>query len=501
MGRRGSGKSTYLNHLSQKDNIVPIPIKIWEVIDIVESQVEAILKRQATIDSEKVADIWQLIFMSLACLKASELSIDDSKIKEFLKAFPIREISKGAIVKIVTSVIQQIKKVYLEKDEIFDIVVCVDSISSSLNTVDSLEMSLSISLSLSLSLLRNNRVLIFMLDNPERFTRDEILDLSQRSQDKPREQTIAGLLNLAGRMNKGNIGVQLRLCIPSEQYFYLKKVSQSKGKDFKKTQLLHWTSGEILSMVAHRYIAFLTVYPEYRNDNDYNKLLKIPIYTREGAKEFWKKIFPDKIKNGRGKSERALVYLLRHTQLLPRQLLDYLNKTINLAMEGGQTDFTKIDVLYLKRAIEDAEYETSAEVIDAYSYSYPEANEIFGTVLQKLPILTTAKDIKDIHYKGTDAKGILHKNSGHPQVSTTSQRFLRLLIETGVYGKVLHEPKENSIGYLEAEFEYTINGVLKIDDDDELAMHPLYSGGISPQLYSMIEKNTLGVYPVGTDLG
>ncbi len=493
LGRRGSGKSTYLNHLSQKDNVIPLGLKIWDMIDLVESQVEDILNRQKTIDAEKVSDIWHLIFMTLASVEATKQSINNSEITTFLRSLPIGEVGSNSLVQVASKIIEKLKSVYIGSKDNFDIEICLDAITASSTTLDMLEKTLSDTLS------NSDKVIVFMLDNPERFTREEIIDLSKKSQYEAREKTISGLLNLSGRINKGNIGIQLRLCIPSEQYFYLKKVSSSKKKDFNATQILHWKSGDILSMAAHRYLVFLTVYPEYRDDITYIDLVKLPIYSRNGSIQFWNNVLGSDIKNGRKVKEDVLTYLLRHTQLVPRQLLDYLNRAVNLSIKDGCRDLTKLAAIYVKNAIEEVEYDISSEVIDAYSYSYPEANEIFDVVLPKLPILTTAKEIKDDLYKTTDAKAVLKRNSNHPQVIQSKERFLRLLVETGVYGKVSQTPKERSMGYVEAEFEYTIHGSMRVTDSDQLAMHPLFSGNISPVLYSMLEDNIMGVYPIGTD--
>lgn len=493
LGRRGAGKSSYLNHLAQKKNIIPIPIKIWDFIDIVESQVEAILKRQKSIDAEKVADIWHLILITITCMKAASLSIENESVKQLVSAFPVERGSKNLFLKAAHLITKKLRETYSGLDDKFEIELCMEAISSTMNTLDEIEASLSD------LLIDQNKVIILMLDNPERLTRPEMEGLSLRSQDAPRERTISGLLNLCGRINKGNEGVQIRLCIPSEQFFYLKKVSDSKKKDFNSTQLLHWRSHEILSMAAHRYLTLLTVHKELRSESNYKTLLKHKIYTRDGSKNFWIDIFEGKIVNGRTTNETPVVYLLRHSQLLPRQFLDFLNKVITISLGSGNRDLCFIESMHLKEAVEAVEYEISFEVIDAYSYSYPEANDMFDQVLPKLPILTTAKQLKDTIYKGSGAKGVQQQHQAHPQVTLGAERFLRMLIETGVYGKVCHEPKENSRGYIEAEFEYTINGVLKVDTDDQLAMHPLFSGHLSPHLYSMLDNKTLGVYPVGTD--
>lgn len=493
LGRRGSGKSSYLNHIAHKKNVVPVPIKIWDFIDIVESQVEAILTRQKSIDAEKVADIWHLILITISCMKATSISIENESVKQLISAFPVEGAGKNIFVKAAQLISKKLRETYLGSSDKFDVELCMDAISSTMSTLDEIEESVSD------LLIEQDRVVILMLDNPERFTRDEMEGLSLRSQDTPRERTISGLLNLCGRMNKGHEGIQIRLCIPSEQYFYLKKVSDSKKKDFNSTQLLHWRSHEILSMAAHRYMTMLTVHDELRCDDGYKSLLKHKIYTRDGAKEFWISVFGKKIVNGRTINEIPLVYLLRHSQLLPRQFLDVLNKTINISLENGNKDLCFIKSIHLKDAIESVEYEISSEVIDAYSYSYPEANDMFDQVLPKLPIVTTAKELKDTIYKNSGAKGIQQQHQAHPQVTLGAERFLRLLVETGVYGKVCHKPKENSRGYIETEFEYTINGVLKVDIEDQLAMHPLFSGNLSPHLYSMMDDTTLGVYPVGTD--
>lgn len=494
LGRRGAGKSTYLNHLSSKENVIPIALRTWDLIDIVEGQVSSVLENQDGIDVEKTADIWHFLFLTFTCIEVSKIFPKDEVVSDFLNQLPLKNLATDSFKQVASALIKKLKKTYLETNARFDLELVLQAMAVSLKTLDSLEKSISNTL-----LNKQCKIAILMLDNPERFARGVNKNVSLRSKDDSREATISGLLNLVGRFNKGHHGVQVRLCVPAEQIFYLKDVSESKRKDFGSTQLLHWNSGELLSMSAHRYLIFLTVYPEYRDRTSYLQLLDIPIYTRKGAIKFWRYVLEDETENSRNLCEDTLTFLLRHTQLLPRQLLDYLNFAVDASIKDGSCDLTVISSKTIRSAVENIEQSNAYEVIDSYTYSYPEANDMFKEVIPRLPMITSVKEVLDDLYKSSGAKGVLNQHKKHPLVTVNKRRFLRLLLETGVYGKVIRKPSEHATGYIVAEYEYTLPDTMQVSDNDMLARHPLFSGQISPPLYSMVRNDVLGIYPIGTD--
>jgi hypothetical protein len=132
-------------------------------------------------------------------------------------------------------------------------------------------------------------------------------------------------------MNEGAKNVQLRYCIPAEQFFAFKELAKNPIKDFGSLRLLHWTVGELLSIVAHRFLLHLLIWKEEKPE--YQRLVQYPIYTRKGALDFFDEILPNKITNGRGIAEKTRTYFLRHFQILPRQIITLLNEVLSLSIQ------------------------------------------------------------------------------------------------------------------------------------------------------------------------
>jgi hypothetical protein len=498
IGRRGSGKSTYLNYVAQKRNVIPIKIRIWDFLDVVEGKVKTIIDKQDRISAEQVGDIWKLVLLTVTCTAIKPHIEEEGLLAEYLKALPLKGIFKSSALSLTKSLLGKIQKRYLDSDEEFDITTAINAISNMDTNLDDLEEAVSETMKATQS------TAVVMMDNPERYVpEDTTLDaLAMRSMDNSRQRTIAGLLNLLSRVNKGKIGFQARLCMPSEQVFYMRECSDAIKKDFSVAHLLQWTSGDLLSMAAHRYMIFLSTHEEYRDEDSFEKMLAMKIYNREGALAFWRFVLVGSVENDRGRTEEPLTYLVRHTQLLPRQLIDYLNAMISMAIDDGRSNLTHLDAQYVKKAVGNREWENAAEIVSSYTYCYPEAKEMFGRVLPKLPLVVSAKDIKDKYYLSAGVKGLLHEFSSFPQVSVTKDRFLRFLIEVGCYGRIKSqsEPSPGNEGYIVAEYEYTIPGSLGVSDDDMLAMHPIFSGKISGSLLTMVDSHIKGVYPLGTDV-
>jgi hypothetical protein len=71
--------------------------------------------------------------------------------------------------------------------------------------------------------------------------------------------------------------------------------------------------------------------------------------------------------------------------------------------------------------------------------------------------------------------------------------FQRMLIEIGALGRVI--PGKETDLYIKGNFEYTVAHELTISHDDQLCIHPLFSG-----IFSNSKRKDRPVYPYGTVL-
>src|SRR5690349_4386584 len=92
------------------------------------------------------------------------------------------------------------------------------------------------------------------------------------------------------------------------------------SKDFANSQILHWSSMELLELAAVRFATFL----RRRNVALYERLIDhMNFHDRRAIREFWLRFVPPHVISQTGLQEDTLAYIMRHTQLLPRHIIKY----------------------------------------------------------------------------------------------------------------------------------------------------------------------------------
>ncbi|MDO6474134.1 hypothetical protein Q4520_01830 [Alteromonas sp. 1_MG-2023] len=496
VGRKGAGKTTYLNNLSFKSGVTALPIRQWQAIGEVQQIISNLLDNGIDIRAERASYIWQWIFLSAVILKCGETLFSDKTLKDFYQLLPVKEFKDIGISAVTSFAKNKLSKLVTnnlgaEHAELSSVAWLLEDKTQA---IDDLEMKLSNTLG------EHNLTAIILFDNEEDVLDDINIENAPNLQIA-KAIAIKGLLNLAGRINEGAINVQLRYCIPAEQFFAFKELAKNPVKDFGRLHLLHWTVGELLSLVAHRFLLHLHVWKDEKPilGGPYDELIQFPIYTRKGALEFFDKILPTKIKNGRGLEESTKAYFLRHFQVLPRQIVDVFNEILAMSIRNNKS-ITNLDAQIVLGAVRRKEALMAEEIIVAYSKMFPEASSIRKKVLPNIPLLFTYKDLRKFYDSReflNTGKSVLQGMKGEVEVSP--DRFERCLLETGIIGRVISKPSGNDIGYINAEFEYSMPGSLDLCENDELVIHPVFSGQRKATAWDAIGKNIIGVYPHDAD--
>lgn len=285
---------------------------------------------------------------------------------------------------------------------------------------------------------------------------------------------MAGLLKCAGEY--GNERRHIRLCIPGEVYFDIKDCSSNPLKDFTRNLLLHWLPSEIYSVIAWRY----TLYNRIYNRQRYEEIREYGLAGRAEALRVIDCFLPQKIENALGSEEPTLPYIMRHTQILPRQVIVILNSIFGRAGDsrGGFENVTRARIV---EGINRMEGVLCDEIFSAFKYKYPRARSYCQNCVPELPRVFN--------------NGLLHKvfnrhgkSAGNSADSVEYYAFKRMLVEMGVIGRV----RDTTGIYAEAEFEYAQPGRLNVSVDDELCLHPIFSGEFSSKKNA---ANGLVVYP------
>ena len=290
--------------------------------------------------------------------------------------------------------------------------------------------------------------------------------------------SLQGLLKFVGSMNKPRDVVDIRFCLPTELYPRVIEISSNPNKDFRRSLRLQWTASELILIAAQRLKLYLELYyPEY-----WKRLLPLDTTVRTDALKLFQAVLPKTITNQSGFQEETISYILRHTQLLPRHFLMLLNSMFKST--GGTQSLNPFPISEARiiSGVRQVEERIVNEVFVAFKSIHPTA----GAVCKRsLPELSHKFSVGDLHRVFTrHGKAVFGGENLF--------EFQRMLLEIGAMGKV--KPGKATDVYIQGSFEYTINHEIAISHDDELCLHPLFSG-----IFGEVNKER-PVYPYGSDL-
>lgn len=291
------------------------------------------------------------------------------------------------------------------------------------------------------------------------------------------ERAIQGLLKCVGSMNNPRDVVDIRLCLPTELAGRVVEISSNPIKDFNREVKLEWTAKELISIGAQRLMYFIGLYypDRIRGKSPLDEL------TRDEAHALFQVVLPEKITNHRGFQEIPISYILRHTQLLPRHFLMLLNsifKRSGVTQALNPFPVKEDKIIYGIRQVEER---IVKEIFGAFRMIYPTAEEVCKRCLPQLTHVFSVGALRQVFNR--HGKAVFH--------GTEYFDFQNMLIEIGAIGRVI--PGSESDVYVKGKFKYTVGHDLTINYEDQLCLHPLFSG-----IYSSDGKSERPVYPDGS---
>jgi hypothetical protein len=291
------------------------------------------------------------------------------------------------------------------------------------------------------------------------------------------ERAMQGLLKIVGSMNKPRDIVDIRFCLPSELYQQFIKLSSNPNKDFRRALKLQWTASELVLLGAQRLMFYLALH----HPDILNRVPPLDLTKRADALTLFGAVLPQHIKNQVGYQEETISYILRHTQLLPRHFVILLNSIFKNG--GGNSRHFPINEERIVSGIRQMEDFMVREIFVAFDLVYPTAEE---TCRRCLPELGHKFSMGDLHRVFTrHGKAVFGSDNLFD--------FQRMLLEIGAIGRVI--PGNERDVYIKGNFEYTVSHQLSLSQEDELCVHPLFSG-----IYNSGGKQERPVYPYGSVL-
>ena len=272
------------------------------------------------------------------------------------------------------------------------------------------------------------------------------------------DRTIGALTRVIRRFNRRHDRVKIKLGLPSEIYPEVERISGNALKDLNVDQV-RWTAMELAQIAAHRFRLFLQIHDE-------KQAMRVAAYDlrhREQVHHFWRTFFPTKQKNRYSTDEDALVYIARHTQLLPRQFLRILKRVIleNTQRRAGSWFGEEA----VQNAVEAEEPRIAGEIFGAFKFVYPQAERLGRAVFGNCPTVFSFDFLENRWRR----HGRRERESNIAMFDTVD--FVDMLIRMGILGVVLKE----TAYYYEGKFAYDQLTPFNIGAKQLLCIHPIFS--------------------------
>ena len=482
IGRKGAGKTDALisSFLSKKHH----PIIYFNYKDASLTLSQIISEIDDIIDKEKISPMVELVsefWVKLFLTSTIYQILNDNNRKndqnilvmtQFMEGLGIGIENKISLHVLILRIIAQLRKLYSAQ-------IGQSTNINFLNAISLLDIG-GFSYDDAINALRvyidhNNLQPIILFDSVE------VLDLN----DVRYDITISGLLKCIGEFQTTQYPLELRSCIPAEIYFSLREKSSNVMKDFQRSQILHWHAGELLSLAAKRFAVFIEIW-EPESVSEFVEPFELS--NRTDAIKFWQQFLPRTVANTKvDNREDTIPYILRHTQLLPRQIIALFNEVLSRSIGQSRQITAKIDDQILTSAVTKVEEDISEHVIQSYKNVWFNADEILRAVIPILP-----NNIVSFSLFHSYANRSGYKNIGKIY---NFDELIRMCAELGVVGRLI----EDHGRYVTAVFEYSEPHKLIYSSNDILCIHPIFTERYGLIKHPNIPKEYKPVYPLGTD--
>lgn len=290
---------------------------------------------------------------------------------------------------------------------------------------------------------------------------------------------VSSLIQFASNFNPeySRNGIYIKVFMMDEVFPELQaKYILNPLKSIKNELYLHWRPKDLMRMICWRLSNYWENTGRKPSELKYSSEIDWDDYG-DVLENYWIPHFGKNLKNGCEIEEETFPYLLRHTQLRPRQLIYLCNSIAERAVMSN--NFPKFSERDLIDGIKSVEVKLAAEVLNAYESVYPEASKIVNS-LSGMPPIFTGKDL-DLRAKQT--------SSYWRRGDYSLDAFRQLVAKIGIVGKVRQKSSTSNI--VEADFEYSRTDNLTLLTNDECVIHPMFYRKLDVNL----KDRNICVYP------
>ena len=311
-------------------------------------------------------------------------------------------------------------------------------------------------------LIKEQRQLIILMDSIEEYP----------ISDQFWAATIQGFLPAVQRFNC-DTSVFLTCALPEELTPFFQKSSGNAMKDFSGRFEFQWKSEDLLRIAAHRLrlhideMASTTedekathrMYDIRSFEDTSNRSKKFDFSNKRHVRSFLHQFIPETISNENRGQESALTYILRHTQLVPRNILDIFNR---LLVESGSLwrMSCRITSNAIIESVSSEEPQIAKQRLQPFLGMYRGVEDAIPELCRQLPHMFTGKELRKVTqrvYKTTEL---------------SQHQLMDLCYRIGIFGAV---KDINPNGYIVADFYDGFGVELQVEPGEQFCFHPVFS--------------------------
>jgi len=277
---------------------------------------------------------------------------------------------------------------------------------------------------------------------------------------------MSGFLKCINEFNDDNTGVNIICCLPEEVEPFFRKEVSNRIKEMSTAESvskLRWRPVDLLRIVAERYRDFLDIHLE--EDEEFKKTIRAMNFSeRKDLGEFFGLVTPRSVINKLGKPESSLAYIIRHTQLLPREFILIFSRAI-VASHALKGSWRYIEADAIVTAVNEQESELAEQILTPYRTLYPNLTEQIKDVVSELMPFFNKSDMDRL---GGRLTTVSKHEVPDPWVA---------LYDIGVIGWVERARNESTHELYEyGRFHYNSIGEISFANDRIYCVHPIFSG-------------------------
>lgn len=312
-------------------------------------------------------------------------------------------------------------------------------------------------------------------------------------------EVITALLRLPSRSLEGySLPFRTRFAFPAELVPRLSALAANPEKDFQQRLTVRWLASELIVIAGNRLRTFLDLYFKAAP-----KRLGLPAQhdhrDRSAAELTLRAVLPPQITNGLGRNEDPVAYLLRHTQLLPRQLIQIMNEIMSTAVVGlDPSDVPRATASQVVAGVREAEKLIVSGILATYQYEYPHIDKALTLIKNQLLVVEPASNLHHVF-----------NTAGVKRAGLDFDEFRDACLGIGALGVVIDDDSHARVRsghdrdrYIQGRFSYTFDrGVRLVEDRDRVCVHPLFVQLLFDDhaVAAMARNGQRAVYPYGSD--